>query len=401
MKYVVFVGDGMSDEPMAELGGKTPLMVAGTPNLDRMVREGIGGWSRITPEGYAPGSDVANMGVLGYDVSTCYTGRSPLEAAAMGVDLADEDVAFRCNLVTLRDEFSVMEDFSAGHVTTEEAAELIHFVGERLGTEALNFYPGVSYRHLLVWKGGTAAMRCTPPHDISDRQVAGHLPEGEAADTLIGLMRESWRMLADHPVNQTRIRRGLKPANSLWLWGQGRRPQIESFEHRYGKRGGMISAVDLLKGIAFNIGFESIEVEGATGWIDTNYAGKAAACIDGLQRHDIMCVHVESPDEAGHAGRLDYKIKAIEDFDQKIVGPVLDYLATQGDYRALACPDHPTPVALKTHTREPVPFAMCGTDITADTNEAYDERLLSNGSVSFDPGYGMMEFMLNGSAPRR
>ncbi len=398
MKYAVFVGDGMSDEPMAELDGKTPLMVAHTPNLDRMVRTGIGGWCQITPPGYSPGSDVANLGVLGYDVSTCYTGRSPLEAAAMGVELGAADVAFRCNLVTLDDDFSVMGDFSAGHITTEEAAELIRFVDERLGTDTLRFHPGVSYRHLLVWSGGVTGMECTPPHDISDRPVADYLPKGEGADTVLGLMRESWRILADHPVNLSRAERGLKPANSLWLWGQGRRPAVESFESRFGKRGGMISAVDLLKGIAVNIGFERFEVEGATGWIDTNYDGKAAACIEGLRRHDIMCVHVESPDEAGHAGRLDYKIKAIEDFDAKIVGPVLDYLESQGEYRAVACPDHPTPVALKTHTRAPIPFAMCGTGIAPDANVAYDERLLDAGSVSFDPGHRMMAFMLGDAA---
>lgn len=399
MKYAVFIGDGMSDEPMAELAGRTPLMVARTPNLDRMVRHGIGGWCQITPSGYSPGSDVANLGVLGYDVTTCYTGRSPLEAAAMGIDLGADDVAFRCNLVTLGDDFSIMEDFSAGHVTTEEAAELIDFIDRRLGSDALRFFPGVGYRHLLVWKAGITDMACTPPHDISDRPIADHLPTGNGAEVILGLMRESWRVLADHPVNRARVARGLRPANSLWLWGQGKRPVLETFARRFGKSGGMISAVDLLKGIAVNIGFENVAVKGATGWIDTNYSGKAEACIAGFDRHDVMCVHVESPDEAGHAGRVDYKIKAIEDFDAKIVGPVLDYLEGQGEYRALACPDHPTPVALKTHTRDPIPFAMCGTGIRADSNVCYDERLLNCGSRSFTPGFRMMEFMINGTEP--
>lgn len=394
MKYVVLIGDGMSDEPIAELEGRTPLMVARTPNLDRMVRQGIGGWCQITPKGYSPGSDVANLGVLGYDVSGCYTGRSPLEAAAMGVDLADDDVAFRCNLVTLGEDFSVMEDFSAGHITTEEAAELVRFVDERLGSATLRFYPGVSYRHLLVWSGGATEMECTPPHDISDRPIIDHLPKGPGGDIVFRLMRDSWAILKDHPVNQARVARGDKPANSLWLWGQGRRPAVQTFRDRFGKSGGMISAVDLLKGIAVNIGFENFTVAGATGWIDTDYEGKAAACIEGLKRHDLMCVHVESPDEAGHAGRVDYKIQAIEDFDARIVGPVLDYLEGQGEYRAVACPDHPTPVVLKTHTREPIPFAMCGTGIEADGNHAYDENLLTAGSRSFDPGYQMMSFML-------
>jgi len=274
MKYVVLIGDGMSDWPMDELDGKTPLMVADTPHLDSMVREGMGDWCQITPEGYSPGSDVANLGVLGYDVSGCYTGRSPLEAAAMGVELADDDVAFRCNLVTLSEDFSVMEDFSAGHITNDEAAELIVFVNARSGSETLRFYPGVSYRHLLVWSGGSTAMECTPPHDISDQSIVDHLPSGSGSDIIFRLMRESWQMLSDHPVNKARIERGLRPANSIWLWGQGNRPAVQTFQDRFGKSGGMISAVDLLKGIAVNIGFENYTVAGATGWIDTNYEGE-------------------------------------------------------------------------------------------------------------------------------
>lgn len=398
MKFAVFVGDGMSDEPMAELGGHTPLMAARTSNLDRMVSHGIGGWSRITPPGFAPGSDVANLGVLGYDVATCYTGRSPLEAAAMGVALSDSDIAFRCNLVTLGGDPPIMEDFSAGHIATDEAAELIGTIDQRLGGGGLRFYPGVSYRHLMVWRDGSDAVECVPPHDISDRGIAPYLPRGEAAERVVDLMRESQRILADHPVNRARSGRGARPANSIWLWGQGRRPTIQTFVDRFGVSGAMISAVDLLKGIAANIGFEDIRVPGATGWIDTNYAGKAAACIEALKRHDIVCVHVESPDEAGHAGRADYKIQAIEDFDSQIVGPVLRYLEEHGPYRAVACPDHPTPVARKTHTPDPVPFALCGTGIVPDDNTAYDERLLETGSRSFDPGYRMMEFMLGREA---
>lgn len=394
MKYVVFIGDGMSDEPMAELDGQTPLMVARSPNLDRMVQDGMGGWCRITPPGYPPGSDVANLGVLGYDVGGCYTGRSPLEAAAMGVALGEDDVAFRCNLVTLSEDHRVMADFCAGHIGTEEAAELVRSVDERLGTETLRFHPGVGYRHLLVWRGGAAEMSCTPPHDIPDRPIIEHLPKGPGSDILLRLMRDSWRLLTDHPVNRARTARDDRPANSLWLWGQGRRPAVQAFQERFGKSGGMISAVDLLKGIAVNIGFENFEVAGATGWIDTDYHGKAAACIEGLARHDLMCVHVESPDEAGHAGRVDYKVRAIEDFDAKIVGPVLEYLRGQGAYRAVACPDHPTPIARRTHTRDPIPFALCGTGIDPDRNAAYDERLLETGSRSFDPGHRMMEYLL-------
>lgn len=396
MKYVVFLGDGMSDEPLPELDGKTPLMVAKTPNLDRMVREGVGGWSMNTPNGFSPASDVANMGVLGYDVTECYSGRSPLEAAAMGVELAPEDVAFRCNLVTLADGFSVMKSFSADHITSEEAAEIIHTVNDRLGSELFTFHPGVSYRHLLVWHGGGESLKCTPPHDITDKSIDGHLPRGMDADPIAGLMKASWEFLADHPVNVKRVHEGRQPANSLWLWGQGRRPILTPFRELYAKSGGMISAVDLMKGIAVNIGFDNLEVEGATGWIDTNYAGKAQAAIDGLADHDLVFIHVESPDESGHAGRLDYKIQSIEDFDAQVVGPVLDYLQSQGAYRAVALPDHPTPIALKTHTPDPVPFAMVGTGIEPDANQVYDEELLKSASVTYDPGFGMMKSFLGG-----
>ena len=396
MKFVIFLGDGMSDSPMPELNGRTPLMVANTPNLDRMVREGVGGWSLNTPEGYYPGSDVANLGVLGYDVTKSYTGRSPLEAGAMGVELAADDLAFRCNLVNLADDFKIMGDFSAGHITSTEAEELIHFINKKLGSAEFQFHPGVSYRHLLVWKGGREAITTVAPHDISDRPIEGHLPTGADAAPIADLMRRSWKILADHPVNQKRSKAAEKTANSIWLWGQGRRPRLALFKDLYGKTGGMISAVDLMRGIAANIGFEVLHVPGATGWIDTDYQGKAQACLKGLEHLDLMFVHVESPDEAGHAGRLDYKIKAIEDFDQLIVGPVIDTLASRGPFRAAALPDHPTPVATKTHNSDPVPFAMMGENIRPDANTRYDEGLLKSGSVSFEPGYKLMSRMLSG-----
>ncbi len=395
MKFVIFLGDGMSDSPMPELDGKTPLMVAKTPNLDRMVREGVGGWSLNTPEGFYPGSDIANLGVLGYDVTKGYTGRSPLEAAAMGVELGDDDLAFRCNLVNLADDFTIMGDFCAGHISTPEAAELIKFIDAELGSDEFRFHPGVSYRHLLVWKGGRESLTTVAPHDISDKPIDGHLPSGADADPIAGLMEKSWKIMADHPVNQRRNENGEIPANSIWLWGQGRRPRLEKFKTLYGKSGGMISAVDLMRGIAANIGFEVFHVPGATGWIDTDYSGKAQACLDGLTRHDIMFVHVESPDEAGHAGRLDYKIQAIEDFDRLLVGPVLETLAKRGPFRAAALPDHPTPVATKTHNSDPVPFAMMGDGVKPDANERYDENLLQNTSVTFTPGHTMMQAFLS------
>ncbi|MBF0444102.1 MAG: cofactor-independent phosphoglycerate mutase [Magnetococcales bacterium] len=390
MKYVIFLGDGMSDRPMPELNGQTPLMVAKTPNLDRMVREGVGGWSLNTPEGYYPGSDIANLGVLGYDVTTGYTGRSPLEAGAMGVDLGEDDLAFRCNLVNLADDYKIMGDFSAGHITTVDATQLINFINQKLGSEQFSFHPGVSYRHLLVWHGGREQLTTIPPHDISDKPIDGHLPSGIDSSPIAALMQESWKILADHPVNQRKQKAGEVTANSIWLWGQGRKPKLNLFKELYGKSGGMISAVDLMRGIAANIGFETINVPGATGWIDTDYAGKASACLEGLERHDLMFVHVESPDEAGHAGRLDYKIQAIEDFDRILVGPVLETLAKRGPFRAASLPDHPTPVATKTHNSDPVPFAMMGDNIKPDSNSKYDENLLKTGSLSFDPGFKLM-----------
>ncbi|MBF0176170.1 MAG: cofactor-independent phosphoglycerate mutase [Magnetococcales bacterium] len=396
MKFVIFLGDGMSDRPMPELDGRTPLMVAKTPNLDRMVREGVGGWSRNTPDGYYPGSDIANLGVLGYDVTRSYSGRSPLEAAAMGVTLQSEDVAFRCNLVSLSEDFQIMADFAADHIATDEARELIHYLQNNLGSDRLRFYPGVSYRHLLVWHGGGDQLQCTPPHDISDRPIAGHLPSGADAEPIARLMQESWNVLTDHPVNQRRRAAGRKPANSIWLWGHGRKPALDLFRDRRGITGGMISAVDLMRGIAVHIGMEVIHVPGATGWIDTDYHGKAQACLDGLTRHDLMFVHVEGIDEAGHAGRLDYKIQAIEDFDALVVGAVLDGLQRRGEpFRAISLPDHPTPVATKTHNSDLVPFALYGSDVTPDHNTAYDERLLQTGSHAFDPGFRLMPALLD------
>ena len=395
MKFIIFLGDGMSDRPMAELEGRTPLMVARTPNLDRMVRDGVGGWSRNTPAGYYPGSDIANLGVLGYDVTQSYTGRSPLEAAAMGVTLGEQDVAFRCNLVSLSPDFAVMEDFSAGHIPTAQAAELIDHLNRKLGSEQFQFYPGVSYRHLLVWRNGGHRVLCIAPHDISDQAILAHLPAGQDAAPIERLMRDSWSILTDHPVNQARTRKGERPANSIWLWGQGKKPELARFQDRFGRSGGMISAVDLMRGIATHIGFEVLSVPGATGWIDTDYEGKARACLEGLTRHDLMFVHVESPDEAGHAGRLDYKIQAIEDFDRRLVGPVLEAMASRGDFRAIALPDHPTPIASRTHNADPVPFALYGTGIAPDHNTAYDERLLESGSLIFDPGTRMIRRLLD------
>ncbi len=362
MKYIILIGDGMADEPLSELNGRTPLEYAKTPNMDRLARSGGLGLFRTVPEGYPPGSDVANLSILGYPPKKYYTGRAPLEAASMGVELGPEDTAFRCNLVTLseKDGTLLMEDYSAGHISTEEAGELIRALESALRGGGFEFYAGKSYRHLVVWRGGPARMDTTPPHDISGKEISGFLPKGEGSDKLIELMERSREVLKDHPVNARRKQEGKRPATSIWLWGQGRRPSMPTFRERFGVEGSIISAVDLMKGIGIYAGLEVIDVPGATGYLDTNYKGKARYALKSLEEKDLVCVHVEAPDEAGHNGSLDDKIRAIEDFDSLVVGQVLKGLENVGDYSLLVLTDHPTPVKLKTHTSAPVPFVMCG-----------------------------------------
>jgi len=308
----------MSDYPLEELNGRTPLMASHTPNLDFLARNGILGRAQTIPEGFAPGSDVANLSVMGYDPRVYYTGRAPLEAASMGVSLKSEDVAFRCNLVTLieKEEKTLMKDFSAGHITSAEAREIIQSVDRELGTTTFSFYPGVSYRHLMVWSEGTAEINTTPPHDITGQEVTQYLPHGNGAQSIIALMKKAEKLLANHHVNQRRRERGENPATSIWLWGQGRSLEIPSFKTKYSCSGAVISAVDLIKGIGMLVGLEAIKVPGATGFLDTNYQGKAEYAIDALKDKDFVYVHVEAPDEAAHSGDLKNKIQAIEDFDE-------------------------------------------------------------------------------------
>ena len=360
MKYMVLLGDGMSDEPVAGLGGKTPLEVAKTPNMDRLARDGIIGLAETVPKGFHPGSDVANLAVFGYDPASCYSGRSPLEAASMGVELGPDDVAFRLNLLWLEAHYGKlhMGDFSAGHIGTDEAAELVGTLQQELGDDQFTFYPGISYRHLLVWRNGKDQMRFTPPHDISTLSIEDYLPQGEGADALLDLTNSAQMLLSQHPVNQQRIARGELPANSIWLWGHGRKPQMETYQQRFGIRGAVISAVDLIKGIGVNAGLEVVEVPGATGYLDTNYLGKAEYAIESLKQGDFVYVHIEAPDEAAHGGLLKEKIQAIEDFDRHVVGTVLDRLPEIGDCRILLQPDHPTPVEKRTHTSDPVPYVL-------------------------------------------
>ena len=362
MKYVVLQGDGMADEPIAELGGKTPLEYARTPNLDHMASRGILGLTRTIPRGFPPGSDVGTMSILGYDPARYHTGRSPIEAASMGVELGADDVAFRCNLVTLETPAGgteIMRDFAAGHPPSEEAAEVVRDMNRALGRDGLEFHPGVSYRHLLVWRGGESRMRTTPPHDLSDKPVAGHFPDGPGAEVLRDLMERSRRFLAEHPLCQARAARGERAPTSIWLWGQGKRPRLPTLRERFGVEGSVIAAVDLVNGLGVLAGLKKIAVPGATGFLDTNFRGKAEYGLRALEEREFLFLHVEAPDEGGHMGDAQKKVEAIENVDAKVVGPLLEGLrAAGGEWRLLVMPDHPTPCALKTHTDDPVPFVV-------------------------------------------
>jgi 2,3-bisphosphoglycerate-independent phosphoglycerate mutase len=362
MKYVVVIGDGMADFPIEELGGKTPLMAASKPSMDHLAQNGFRGNVVTIPDGFPSGSDVACMSIFGYDPAKYYTGRAPIEAYGMGVAMHETDIAFRCNLVYLDVSLPrvTMGDYSGGHITTEEAAELVRdlqgAIGGVAGDDAFRFHPGVSYRHLMIWKNGKEAMQTTPPHDILDKEVIDYLPKGEGASTLVKLMSDSQLFLKDHPVNKRRQEKGLKPANSIWLWGQGKKPYFPPFAEKYGVSGAVVTAVDLIKGIGALAGFETPHIEGATGYLDTDYGAKARAALALLGRHDIVYVHVEAPDEASHSGSLKEKLRAIERIDKE----VLEYLLanTGDDVRFLLTTDHATPIALRTHYACPVPFVI-------------------------------------------
>lgn len=394
MKILVLLGDGMSDEPCADLDGKTPLQVAQTPNMDRMAQAGQVGMAHTVPDGLPPGSDVANLSVFGYDPRTCYTGRSPLEAISMGVELGPHDVAFRMNLVTLSPHNGkiYMEDFSAGHIGSEESRQLVEMLQAELGDDRFEFHPGVGYRHLLVWRNGKDTMTATPPHDISGKQVLSFLPQGEGADELISLMNSSQMLLHNHPVNKQREAREDLPATSIWLWGHGKSPVLQPYQEKFGLSGAVISAVDLMKGIGLCAGLEVINVPGATGYIDTNYKGKAEAALKALEKLDFVYVHVEAPDEASHSGNLQHKIKAIEDFDNLVVGTVLAGAERFEDLRIICCPDHPTPVKKMTHTSDPVPFIVYRAGVENSNGAAsYDEVQAKATGLVLAEGYQLME----------
>lgn len=397
MKFIVLLGDGMADYGIPELGGKTPLEYARTPNMDRIAGEGALGLVDTIPQGLKPGSDVANLTVLGYDAGKLYSGRGPLEAANMGIPLAPADVAYRCNLITLGEgDDPVMEDFTAGHISSFEAATIIRDLHEALGNEVYQFYPGVSYRHLFVWRSGMDAIKATPPHDITGRKTNAFLPAGNGEVEILDVMKAARIFLQDHPVNKDRIAHGKKAANAIWLWGQGKAPQMLKLTEKYHIRGGMISAVDLLNGIGIYAGLEVIHVEGATGYTDTNYMGKADKALEYLKKSDFVFVHVEAPDEMGHEGNLSGKIKAIEDFDEKVVGTILKGLGTLGQVRVIVLSDHPTPIATKTHASDPSPFAVWSSipEENLKTGATYGETNARNGGILITPGCNLMDLFI-------
>ncbi|NIP37588.1 MAG: cofactor-independent phosphoglycerate mutase [Candidatus Dadabacteria bacterium] len=372
MKYVILQGDGMPDHKLPELGGKTPLEAADTPNLDYIAKHaGTFGTVKTIPDNYPPGSDVGNLTVLGYDPTKYYTGRSPLEAASIGVELEPADVALRCNLVTLSGNSGreIMEDYSAGHITTEEAHEIIKDIKAELDGGSFTFHPGISYRHLLVWSHGNKDLNTTPPHDISGKEINPNMPQGKGSDKLIKLIEKSQQILKDHPVNKKRIEQGHNPVTSIWLWGQGTAPKMPGFKELYGLTGSVISAVDLVKGIGHYAKLDVIDVPGATGYLDTNYEGKVEYALNSLNEVDLTMIHIESTDETGHVGDPKLKIQAVEDFDKRVVANVLKGIKKFGEYRILVMSDHPTPIDIRTHTSDPVPFAILSSDDTEVRNE--------------------------------
>lgn len=398
MKYIVIVPDGMADQPIEELGNKTPLEVAHTTNMDYLAQNGEQGLLHSIPKGMAPGSEIGNLSLLGYRPDKYFTGRAPLEAANLGIDIAENEIAFRCNLVTI-DE-GVMKDYSAGHISSQEAATLIEALDKNIPDNAVTFYAGKSYRHLMILKTHAVknynAIKCTPPHDILDKKIEKYLPQGGPESlTLLKLMEQAQQILTNHPTNQVRTDLGDNPANSIWLWGQGTKPELPLFKEMFGLEGSIISAVDLVNGIGRIAGLDVVSVPGATGYYDTNYKGKADYAIESLKEKDFVFIHVEAPDEAGHNGDIKAKIAAIEAIDRDIVGTILNYFDQHDDMRIIVLPDHPTPVKLRTHTSDPVPFVIYGKGIASDKQSVYNERSAKETKVIFKDGESLMERFTN------
>lgn len=401
MKYVVVLYDGMADYPVPALNGKTPMEVAKKPNMDALAQRAEVGLVRTVAHGLKPGSDVANMSVMGFDPMQYYTGRSPLEAASIGIDMQPSDVSLRTNLVTLSPddapyEEKVMEDYCAGDISTEEACELIAAVEAAFGNETFRFYPGVSYRHCLIWKNGTTELgSMTPPHDISGKVIGPYLSDAENAKVLIDMMKKSYEVLKDHPVNQKRVAEGKRPANSIWLWGEGRRPAFPPFEKVYGIKGGVVSAVDLIKGIGRCAEMDVAEVEGATGYIDTNFEGKADAALELLKKDDLVYIHFEAPDECGHRNEPENKVKAIEMIDSRVLPRLLEGLKAYDDYKIMILPDHPTPIVTRTHASDPVPYLIYHKSKAVQGVETINENTAKETGVFIDHGPDIMAHFLH------
>ncbi len=393
-KFAIIVPDGAADEPIEQFGGKTILEAAEIPNIDIISQTGRLGMVRTITEKMTPGSDVAMMSLLGYDPQKFYFGRAPIEAVAMNIQLEPIDWVFRCNLVTIADD--KMADHSAGHISTKEGAKLIEDLNKVLGSSNIKFYPGVSYRHLCVIKNIDFDVYTEPPHDIIGQQITRNLPRGKNADILLNLMARSRQLLADHEINKVRRDLGENPVSSIWLWGQGKKAAMESFQDRFDLKGAAITAVDLVRGLAKLIGFDLIKVEGATGFVDTNYKGKAQAAIEALDKYDIVLVHIEGPDEAGHSGNAESKKKAVEQIDKYIVGPVYKALQKYDNWRILVMPDHPTPVSSQAHSSQPVPFVMAGSGITAIVKLPFSEANAAQTGLKIDKGYELMEYFIKG-----
>lgn len=399
MKYAVILGDGMADYPVDALGGKTPLEAADKPNIDALAKESLVGLVKTIPDGLKPGSDTANLSVLGYDPRVYYTGRSPLEAYSLGINMADTDLALRCNLVTLSEdekfEDKIMVDYSGGEISTAEAAELIKAVGAEFGDDKFNYYAGISYRHCLIIKDGISGTALTPPHDITGKKIAEYLPDGVYGALFRELYKKAYELLSKHPVNLNRIKNGQKPANCVWFWGEGRKPALDNFEQKFGLKGSIVSAVDLLKGIGKAAGMETPSVEGATGGVETNFRGKAEACLESLKHNDFCYIHIESPDECGHQGLAAKKVWAIEQIDREIVAVVKKGLEERGEpFALLILPDHPTPICKKTHVSDPVPYLMWLSGRKLGRYPRYTEKVAKDSGNYEAVGHKLIETFL-------
>jgi 2,3-bisphosphoglycerate-independent phosphoglycerate mutase len=394
MKYALIIPDGAADQPIEAMSGKTVLEAADLPNIDRLVQSGRIGLAKTVPDGLTPGSDVAIMSVLGYDPVANYTGRAPIEAAAMDIQTRSDQIVFRCNLVTVAN--GVMEDFSAGHIGSSEAKQLIEHLNQTIGDGEIRFYPGVSYRHVMVAASAEAfaGLATTPPHDIMGRRIDDYLPSGPGQDLPRSLMTQSADILTDHPVNQARRKQGKLPATHIWLWGQGQQPKLATFAKTYGPSGAVITAVDLVRGLGKLIGFRIINVPGATGYLDTDYDGKARAACHALDEVDFVAIHIEAPDEAGHNGDPRAKKLAVERIDRQIVAPVVEKLKQFNSWRILVMPDHPTPVAVRSHTADPVPFVIAGFQVASNGGDRFTERQACEIGLRIDPGWHLMKYFL-------